>query len=409
MRVDETGRTYTDYGVGENGQQIGYTGVTTIGRRILLSGILYTKNLTDTLTVACAMGNNLIDKYIIEPVTLVITKQNTLIKKAFNETITITANAIKELERHLSAAATLTDIVLPSLSKFLTETITITNTARKNITHKLIQSTIVTPSLFRAWISTKILNSTIYVTPTAYKNLTRTLTSAISVVDTKFIGRFKELTEAISVACAMGARSITHKCVESADMIAEQIKMLIRIVEDEVVHINATAYKQPMRSLSETATFTDYIKKIPLKLLAETVSLLLIFNTGYIQHCNEAISIAVAMGSRAITKTTNELIEITITKPINLMRVMIENVYLTLYNHLTINIRVIFYETIIVNPFINGKFLGNAIFTGKKTLGKAFTSTRIGEYTDRSSAKLKTTITTLKKKTGIYKLGDEQS
>lgn len=420
MRVDETGRIYTDLGVGEHGQQLGLIGMTMIGRRILLSGILYHQDLTDDIVVTCAMGNNIIDKYIIEPVTMLLSKPIDLTKIPFNELITVTPLAIKQWMRIFYETFNVVPTAFPSLLKVCIETMTLTISLTRSVTHKIYDAVVVTPSIFRTWLSIKMLTQPTYVTPTAYKNPLKRLAAAISVVDSKFVGRYKELIQAVSVACAMGGRSITHRCIEAADMITEQMKMLVRIIQDEIVNVNVTALKQPMRSLYETSTITDTIKKIPSKLLAEAISVVDYFKTGFIQHCDEAIIIACAMGNRAISKLALEAVNLTITKPISLIRKFTQTIVFTDFADPTKNIFLRLTQAISVNPFVNGKYLGLALFTAKQTVDKVLNVQtladvrtaavyKVGHVGSQLDSMKKATITTLKKKTGIYKLGDEQS
>jgi len=420
MRVDETGRQYTDLGIGEHGQQLGNLGITMIGRKILLSGTLYFQNLTDTITVACSMGNNIISHLLLEPVTLVITKPIDLTKIPFEEPITITEFAVKQLNRLMDTIdITVTPSVLPSLLKILIETITVVPTAYKNITHRLTDIVYVVPSIFRTWLSTKTLTENPLITNTAYKHATHYLTQAISVIDYVTYGFYVFCNVAVSVACAMGNRSITHKLVESADMISEQMKALVRIVEDEVVYINATALKQPQKLLSDSIALNDYIIKPITKILNEVVSVVDAIKFGTSQYCSEAISVICSIGNRSIIKSAIETISIAHIKTISLIRTIIQNVIITPIAIPTKNIFLHLYETFVIHPFINGLFTGLARFTAKETVDKVFSKQTLADIKSATLLKVghagssidsmkKATITTLKTKTGIFKLGDEQ-
>lgn len=419
MKIDETGRIYTDLYIGEIGDKLPNIFHTSIGRKILVPGNLYYQYATETIVLTISMGNFIIDKLMLEPITLVITKPTQIFPAIKLESISVVPTAIKELLRTLAAeSATVTPTGFPSLTKFLTETITNTISLIKRPTHKLVESVVITPTIFKLYISIKTLTQAAYVTPTAYKQTTHRLAESIAVTVDKFIGRYKELTQSITIACAMGGRNITHRLAESADMIAESAKVLVRVVEDEIVHVLPTAYKQPLKRLYEPVSVAANATKQTIKNLAsELITITDTFYTGFLQRCNEAIGIACTMDGRTIVKTLVEIPTIVHTKAVNITKYIYQNVLMNVFVVGTQNIFVYLTETIVITLLINK--LRPMMFTAKQTVNnirnkqtladiKEATLTKVSVAGTQLDSMKKATITAVKKRTGIFKQGDEQ-
>jgi len=422
VRVDEMGRIYHDLGVGEDGKQLSTINITLFGRRLLLSGDIYNQACNEVISIANAISYRALTRKIYEPVTLIITKPIDLVKLPFDaESITVTPNAYNNLLRYFSAESVLvTPSVLPSLLKLLIETVSVVPTAYKSTVRHLTDAIHVVPNIFRTWLSTKMLTQPTYVAATAYKQTTHYIPAeTVTLTDIIAYGFYIFCNVVVSVACAMGNRSITKRLTESADMISEQMKALVRIVEDEVVHILPTAYKQPKKSLTDTISIVDYIKKIPQKVLTSTISVVDTIKFGTTQYCNQAISVVATLQPFQIIKRCAETITVTATKTVSLIRTLIQNTIITPIFHITLNIFQYLTESVVITNFINGLYKGFPMHTAKETVRQALNSQTLAEIKSATVTKVlhagtsiesmkKSTITRLKNVSGVYKEGDEQ-
>lgn len=422
VRVDEMGRIYHDLGVGEDGKQLSTINITLFGRRLLLSGDIYNQACNEVVSIVDAITYRSLIRKIYEPITLTITKPIELVKYPFDaENILVTPNAYNNLLRTFGAESVLvTPTALPSLLKLLIETITVAPTAYKAIIRHINDTISVAPNIFRTWLSTKMLTQSTYVTATAYKQPTHKLSETITLTDIIAYGFYIFCNVVVGIACAMGNRNITHKLVESADMINEQMKALVRIVEDEVVHILPTAYKQPQKAITLMIAVNDYLIKQPLKTLTDAVvSVVDSIKFGTSQYCAEAISVVAALQPFQIIKSCVETATVTATKTVSLIRTIIQNTIITPVFHITKNIFQYLTQTIVVTPFINGLYTKLLMHTAVKTVREVISKDTVAEIKSATVTKVlhagtqidsmkSAAITRLKSVTGVYKEGDEQ-
>lgn len=172
------------------------------------------------------------------------------------ESITVSDSLLKSLQRTLSDAITATDTFLKSSVRTLSEAITVTDTFLRSVTH--------------------VLTEAISVTDTAIRSSVRTLTESITVSDTfaSVRGRFTSLTESIT-GTDVFARAITRVLAEAITLTDTALRSTARTFSESITLtdiVNATrAAKTAI--LTEAITLTDSLKRASTRVFTEAIVL----------------------------------------------------------------------------------------------------------------------------------------
>lgn len=473
-KLDECGRYISTASLSETGVGLQSIFITQVGRKIITPGASYQLNIIEMANTAAAMGSFIINKLLLDPITLIITKPTEIFPIPKLEDVFVTPEAIKEFARTFVAEAiSVVPTALPSVTKFLDEVVNLSDLLKKIPTPTRTEAVTVTPSMYKKYISRKALTEAVHVTATALKRLTRTLTTAITVTPSLIFSNLKRLSESVTATCSIKSKSITHRVseavhatvsalkrpthkmtstsvgvaptaykrpskllttavsvvpnmyrsflkllIENADMITESYKVLVRIIEDEIVCVLPTAQYEPLKLFIEYISIDVIgIKEILRHFVAESITLTDIFYTGFIQHCDEVISIVCSIDHFEPLKTLTESVGIVHSKSIDLIKYIWQDIIINDIAVPTQNIFVFLTETIVITFVINK--LRPMLFTAKQTVSnirnkqtladiKSTTMKKVSVAGAQLDSMKKSTITAVKKRTGIFKEGDEQ-
>lgn len=198
-------------------------------------GTLYTKDLTETLTLSDvvnkSIGRNLV------------------------ETLTLTDLTAKQTGKPLSEVVNLSDSILKSPSKVLTELVSLNDSLVRQVQKILTESVSVSDVMDISLVYVKTLTEVLTLSDTLTRSTSKLLSETLTLSDQKSIVISKVLSETIGLTDSL-------------------LTSLLKILElSETITLSDVLQKGSFKAFLETVNISDAIQKMTVRELLETLSL----------------------------------------------------------------------------------------------------------------------------------------
>lgn len=174
------------------------------------------------------------------------------------------------LTKDLNEAIAIVDAIIKQLSRTATETISVvdvrTNTTGKNLTESvsIVDSILRTPG--------KVLAEAIAIVDTRTRSISRTLSEAVAIVDSVIKQPGRTLSEALTIVDTLTKNIVFTKTLSEAVSVVDSIIKTPGKVLSDVISIVDTRTRSISRTIAEALTISDTNTKQTGRTLSETVT-----------------------------------------------------------------------------------------------------------------------------------------
>ena len=162
---------------------------------------VFTKTLTEAITIASAMGNFVIGKLIVQPIRVVASLVNAAtLYKVFTEALTVAGTAFNKGAKTFTEAITATTAIAFSISRTFVEVVKMVSNKIYNLSHTFLEIIRVAPVYAKILTAYKVLTESVAVNWGKTVMFARTLKSSLGVHHISVeLNRMKVLVQSIRI------------------------------------------------------------------------------------------------------------------------------------------------------------------------------------------------------------------